>query len=268
MKRNKLITAILVFVCCSVFMAGCSIDFNSGSSSRKSRDNDRHSRHERSVDDEDEDDEDEDDDDRNSRRNCSNDDDEDEVATTTVSYEDDLDDYYVDHSYVADDINFPADMDMETRSCMTAALDELDWSPASRLELEEYLTEDYIGFTRDQANDALDELEAQGLVDWNEQCYLQAVSFIHTGACSRAGLISLLSSEFGCQYTDAQATYAVNRIESEGLVDWNQEALECAREYLEYDSFTRDEMIFQLTSQFEQYTQAEAEYACDQIGLR
>ncbi|MCH4013898.1 MAG: Ltp family lipoprotein [Solobacterium sp.] len=63
----------------------------------------------------------------------------------------------------------------------------------------------------------------------------------------------------------ADATYAADH--SGG--DWNAEAVEAAQSYLKYDSFSRNSLIEQLTSEYgDRFTQAQTEYAADMVGLK
>jgi len=48
-------------------------------------------------------------------------------------------------------------------------------------------------------------------------------------------------------------------------VDWNDQAAKKAAEYLSFESFSRSGLIKQL--EFEGFTQAQAEYGADSVGL-
>ena len=48
--------------------------------------------------------------------------------------------------------------------------------------------------------------------DWNAQAVLSAKSYLDMGGFSRSGLIEQLTSQYGEQFTLAQATYAVNQV--------------------------------------------------------
>jgi hypothetical protein len=74
-----------------------------------------------------------------------------------------------------------------------------------------------------------------------------------------------LSSKAGEQFTRAQARYAANHVK----VDWNREAVEAAKSYLEMGGFSRAELIDQLSSKAgEQFTVAQATYAANHVHLR
>lgn len=94
------------------------------------------------------------------------------------------------------------------------------------------------------------------------QDYLEFQSF------SRAGLIHQLSSEYGSQFPEEDAVFAVEYLEQNNLVDWNEQAVKAAQSYLENQNFSRDGLIQQLSSEYgSQFTPEQAEYAVDQIGL-
>ena len=72
--------------------------------------------------------------------------------------------------------------------------------------------------------------------------YLKAMPF------SRDGLIKQLTSEYGAGFAPADAEFAVATLEQTGKVDWNAEAAEAAKSYLDVMSFSRDGLFDQLTS--------------------
>ena len=83
---------------------------------------------------------------------------------------------------------------------------------------------------------------------------------------SKQGLIDQLSSPAGDGYPQEVAVFAVEHIEDD--VDWKEQAVKAAENYQELMGFSRDGLIQQLTSEAgDQYTQEQAEYAADQIGL-
>lgn len=101
-----------------------------------------------------------------------------------------------------------------------------------------------------------------------QNAYRSAQSYLDFTAFSRAGLINQLTSEYGEGYPLADAEFAVARLEAEGGVDWNAEAAESAKNYLEFTSFSRAGLIDQLTSQYgEGFTLEQAEYGVSQTGL-
>ncbi len=91
--------------------------------------------------------------------------------------------------------------------------------------------------------------------------YLAIMSF------SRKGLIEQLSSQYGDGYSVSDATYAVDYLEKNGLVDWNEQAKQSAQEYLSIMSFSKKELIEQLSSEYgDGFTREQAEYAAQALG--
>ena len=165
--------------------------------------------------------------------------------------------------------DYTANMDLATANAFESGLGYLEFTAFSREGLIEQLSSSYgEGFTEEQAITAVSAIEEYGLVDWNDQAVKSAQSYLDFSAFSRNGLIDQLSSEFGEQFTQEQAEYAVTYLENNGLVDWNEQAVKSAQSYLEFSSFSRQGLIDQLSSEYgEQFTQEQAIYAADQIGL-
>ena len=93
-----------------------------------------------------------------------------------------------------------------------------------------------------------------------------AMSYLNMTAFSRDGLINQLSSSYGEGYTMQQATDAVDALEEYGLVDWNDEAVRSAENYLDMMAFSRQGLIDQLSSQYgEGFTEEQAVYAVDYL---
>ena len=91
--------------------------------------------------------------------------------------------------------------------------------------------------------------------------YLMLTSFSHKG------LVDQLSSDAADKYPKEDAEFAVRYLKEHGLVDWNEQAVKAAQEYLELTSFSREGLIDQLTSEYgSQFTREQAEYAADQVG--
>ncbi|KQR08444.1 Ltp family lipoprotein [Cellulomonas sp. Leaf334] len=108
---------------------------------------------------------------------------------------------------------------------------------------------------------------AKGTVS-QQNAYRSAESYLSYTAFSRAGLIGQLTSEYGAGFPAADAEFAVARLEAEGGVDWNAEAAEAAKSYLEYTSFSRQGLLDQLTSEYgAQFTPEQAEYGVSLTGL-
>ena len=118
-----------------------------------------------------------------------------------------------------------------------------------------------------QANTSVDYTAGMDLATSN--AFNKGLQYLSFSPFSKKGLIRQLSSEYGEGYTKEQATTAVNAIEKYGLVDWKEQAVKSAKNYLSFSSFSRQGLIEQLTSEYgEQFTLEEATYAVDQIGLK
>ena len=62
------------------------------------------------------------------------------------------------------------------------------------------------------------------------------------------------------------ATFAVEQLETNGEVDWYEQAEKCAQEYLEYSEFSKQGLIDQLTSEYgEGFTYEEASAAVEKV---
>ena len=77
-------------------------------------------------------------------------------------------------------------------------------------------------------------------------------------AFSRDGLIKQLEFE---GFSNEDATYGVDNVS----VDWNEQAVKKAKEYLDTMAFSRDGLIKQL--EFEGFTYEQAVYGVEQNGL-
>ena len=94
-----------------------------------------------------------------------------------------------------------------------------------------------------------------------------AQSYLDFSGFSRTGLFEQLTSEYGEGFEAADAEFALAYLEQNGLVDWNAEAVESAKSYLEFSQFSRDGLYEQLTSQYgEGFTHEQAEHAVAQVG--
>ena len=154
------------------------------------------------------------------------------------------------------------------RNAVLSAINYLDFTAFSRDGLIDQLSSEYgSGYTDEEANFAVDFLEEHSLVDWDEQAIRSAQNYLDFTAFSRQGLINQLSSEYGSQFTAEQATKAVDYLEQNNLVDWKEQAVKAAKNYLEIMSFSRSGLIDQLSSPYGSgFTVEEATYAADQLG--
>ena len=157
------------------------------------------------------------------------------------------------------------DMTTAQKNAYKAAKSYLSFSAFSRQGLIDQLTSEYgDGYEEEDATFAIEALEANDEVDWNEQAYESAKSYLSFSAFSRQGLIDQLTSEYGEQFEADEAEYAVSTLESNGEVDWNEQAYESAKSYLEYSAFSLDGLIEQLESEYgEQFTHEQAVYGAE-----
>jgi hypothetical protein len=89
-----------------------------------------------------------------------------------------------------------------------------------------------------------------------------AESYLAMSGFSKNGLYEQLSSSAGDGFTQAEAQYAVDRVDA----DWNKEAVESARSYLQMMPMSRAELIEQLSSSAgEGFTYEQALYAVNKV---
>ena len=79
---------------------------------------------------------------------------------------------------------------------------------------------------------------------------------------SKIGIYNQLISEYGEQFTEEEAQYAIDNVDA----DWNANALQKAKEYQETMNMSNDAIYDQLISEYgEQFTKEEAQYAIDNL---
>ncbi len=101
-----------------------------------------------------------------------------------------------------------------------------------------------------------------------KNAYKSAKNYLSFTSFSKKGLIQQLSAEYGDKYTLELATAAVQFLEDNGEVDWNEQAYKTAKNYLSFTSFSREGLINQLTAEYgDKYTLEQAEYAANKVGL-
>jgi hypothetical protein len=94
-----------------------------------------------------------------------------------------------------------------------------------------------------------------------EQAQVAAHEYLVVIAFSRDGLVNQLQTADG--FPPDVATAAVDALD----VDWNEQAVRTAEFYMESETFTRDALVQQLTSDYDRYTIVQAEYAADAVGF-
>lgn len=101
-----------------------------------------------------------------------------------------------------------------------------------------------------------------------ENAVKEAISYLRSMGFSRNGLIDQLSSEYGSQFSTADAEFAVAYLEKNSEVDWNEQAVKSAKEYLDSQSFSCNGLIDQLSSEYgSKFTKSQATYGATQVGL-
>ena len=72
---------------------------------------------------------------------------------------------------------------------------------------------------------------------------------------SKAGIYDQLTSEYGGQFTEEAAQYAIDNVNA----DWNKNALEKAKVYQDSMAMSKNAIYDQLTSEYgEQFTESQA----------
>lgn len=99
-----------------------------------------------------------------------------------------------------------------------------------------------------------------------QNAYKAALNYLDFAPFSKQGLIDQLSSEYGDNYPQDVAEFAVNKIEERGEVDWVEQAKIAAENYLDLSSFSKEGLIEQLCSEYgDQYTREQAEAAVEAV---
>jgi Host cell surface-exposed lipoprotein len=101
--------------------------------------------------------------------------------------------------------------------------------------------------------------------NWDQQAVDSAQGYLSDGqGFSYESLLQQLTSTSGSGFTEAQAEYAINHLNP----NWDQQAVEAAKGYMQMGGFSQDSLIQQLTSSYGNgFTYAQAEYAANQVGL-
>jgi Host cell surface-exposed lipoprotein len=117
------------------------------------------------------------------------------------------------------------------------------------------------GFPQSHADSAIKYLHP----NWHAQAVDAAKGYLSDGqGFSDQGLLQQLTSSAGSRFTQAQAEYAINNLHP----DWNAQAVDAAKGYMQIGGFSRASLIQQLTSSAGNgFTQVQAEYAASKVGL-
>jgi hypothetical protein len=117
------------------------------------------------------------------------------------------------------------------------------------------------GFSKSDAEFAIQYLNP----NWDPQAVDAANGYLSEGqGFSDQGLLQQLTSSAGNGFTQAQAEYAINDLHP----DWDAQAVDAAKGYMQMGGFSQASLIQQLTSSAGNgFTQAQAEYAASNVGL-
>jgi hypothetical protein len=91
-----------------------------------------------------------------------------------------------------------------------------------------------------------------------ENAIAKAASYLDYTGFSKQGLIKQLEFD---QFSTADATFAVEHLEANRSVDWNEQAVKKAKSYLDYTSFSLPGLVKQL--EFDGFTPSEAQYGAN-----
>ena len=162
-----------------------------------------------------------------------------------------------------------ADMSTGEKNAVISAKDHLKYSAYSRNELYDSLTSQYGDqYLPEEASFAISYLEENGFVDWKEEANKAAREHLKYSAYSRQELLDTLTSEYGDQFTEDEAYSAVTYLEENSLVDWKEEAVKAAKDHLKYSTYSRQELLDALTSEYgDQFTDEEANNAIDYLEV-
>jgi Host cell surface-exposed lipoprotein len=117
------------------------------------------------------------------------------------------------------------------------------------------------GFAKSDAEFAIHYLSP----NWHQQAVDAARGYLSEGqGFSEQGLLQQLTSSAGSGFTQPQAEYAINYLHP----DWDAQAVDAAKGYMQMGGFSQSSLIQQLTSSAGSgFTQAQAEYAASKVGL-
>lgn len=99
------------------------------------------------------------------------------------------------------------------------------------------------------------EPEKPSFTPGQQNAIAKAESYLNYTSFSKQGLIDQLKFD---DFSVADATFAVENVEANGGVDWNEQAVKKAKSYLDYTSFSKSGLIEQLES--DDFTPSQAEY--------
>ncbi|BDR58221.1 hypothetical protein XA3_06620 [Xylocopilactobacillus apicola] len=133
--------------------------------------------------------------------------------------------YAMDH-LTSEDVNW-------NQQALKNAKNNLKYGPHSKTNLLEDLSSDSKGFTKEEAQYAVDNLTD---VNWGEQALREARSKLKYDTYSKQKLIEELSDE-STGYTQEEAQYAVDHLS----IDWSEMVVKAAKSYKSY-GYDNDEL--------------------------
>ncbi len=112
-----------------------------------------------------------------------------------------------------EDSDFSSDMTTSQRNALKSARNYLKFTAFSRDRLIEQLSSDYgDNYSIEDAEFVVSYLEQNNQVDWNEQAYKAAKTYMEYTGFSRDGLYEQLAGEYGDKFTPEQAEYALSKV--------------------------------------------------------
>ena len=142
-----------------------------------------------------------------------------------------------------------AEVDVEVEKEEETEVEEVVEETNEEENVEEVVTEEVVTQEDDVSREHQNALKSA-------QNYLDIMAF------SEKGLFEQLTSEYGDQYPEDSAQYAIENVE----VDYNEEALESAESYQEIMPMSDQELFDQLISEYgDQYSEEQAQYAIDNL---
>ncbi len=136
-----------------------------------------------------------------------------------------------------------------------------------RLEFDFYYCNRFSKYYRSYRNNRFDAKEEAKEAEPDvpteyKNALIKAQQYSDTMYMSKAGLYDQLTSEYGEQFSEEAAEYAIDNVQA----DWKANALEKAKQYEEQMSMSPSAIHDQLTSDYgEQFTEEEADYAIENL---
>lgn len=139
-------------------------------------------------------------------------------------------------------------------------LDNLKQSEKQSSSSEEYNDD---SLSTDSSNEDKEDLK---MTTSQKNAYETAKSYLDSAPFSKFGLIDQLSSSAADNYPRRDAEFAVKLLEKRKEVNWKEQACKCAERYLDTMSFSKQELIDQLSSEAaDKFTHDQAVYAVKKV---